>query len=263
MQSGRRKDHRGRYNGRPRAHNQLTATAMTEALRLSKRITEQFHCSRREAELLIEGGWVRVDGEVVEEPQFKVLEQVITLHPDATVEPSAPATILLHKPADLASQAAQELINAASHLADDPARIRILKKHFARLNPVLPLEAPACGLLVFTQDYRVARKLIDDAYKIEQEFIVEVAGSIASGGLKRLNHGLDFDGMVLPPIKVSWQNETRLRFALKTPRPGQIAHMCASVGLKVLSMKRIRIGRLSMGNLPPGQWRYLPGHERF
>jgi 23S rRNA pseudouridine2604 synthase len=116
---------------------------------------------------------------------------------------------------------------------------------------------------VFTQDYRVARKLIDDAYKIEQEFIVEVSGTIAPDGLKMLNHGLDFEGMVLPPIKVSWQNETRLRFALKTPRPGQIVAMCGRVGLVVVSMKRIRIGRISMGSLQPGQWRYLPGHEKF
>ncbi|MDI1301850.1 MAG: rRNA pseudouridine synthase [bacterium] len=240
---------------------------MTEALRLSKRITEQFNCSRREAELLIEGGWVMVDGEVVEEPQFMVQEQTLTLHPDATVEPSPPATLLLHKPAGYDSGAGSKpalaLITAASHIADDPARIRLLKKHFARLNPVLPLEAAASGLLVFTQDYRVARKLIDDAYKIEQEFIVEVSGTIAPDGLKMLNHGLDFEGMVLPPIKVSWQNETRLRFALKTPRPGQIVAMCSRVGLVVVSMKRIRIGRISMGSLQPGQWRYLPHHEKF
>lgn len=241
----------------------MLLNTMTEAQRLSKCITEQFNCSRREAELLIEGGWVMVDGEVVEAPQFMVLEQTITLHPDATVEPSPPATILLHKPAGCDALAALALITAASHVADDPARIRSLKKHFVRLNPVLPLEAAACGLQVFTQDYQVARKLTADAFKIEQEFIVEVAGSIAPGGLKLLQHGLEFTGMVLPPIKVSWQNETKLRFALKTPRPGQIESMCADVGLHVVSMKRIRIGRIPMGNLPLGQWQYLPHHERF
>jgi len=236
---------------------------MTETLRLSKRVTEQFNCSRREAELLIEGGWVMVDGVVVEEPQFMVLAQEITLHPDANVDPVEPTTLLLHKPAGLDAAGALQLIGPESHITDDPARIRMLKKHFQRLNPVLALEAEASGLLVFTQDYRVTRKLIDDAYKTEQEFIVEVSGSIAPDGLKRLNHGLVFDGMTLPPIKVSWQNETRLRFALKTPRPGQITHMCRSVGLNVLGMKRIRIGRIPMAGLQPGQWRYLPHHERF
>lgn len=245
---------------------------MTEALRLSKRITEQFNCSRREAELLIEGGWVMVDGEVVEEPQFMVLEQTITLHPEANVDPVEPATLLLHKPAghdvSIGTAApgelpALQLITPATHASDDNSRIRMLKKHFVRLQAVLPLEAAASGLQVFTQDYRVARKLIDDAFKIEQEFIVEVSGSIIPDGLKLLNHGLVFDGITLPPIKVSWQNETRLRFALKTPRPGQIADMCNSVGLQVLSMKRIRIGRIPMAALQPGQWRYLPHYEKF
>lgn len=240
---------------------------MTEPVRLSKRLVEQLQCSRREAELLIEGGWVLVDGQVVEEPQFKVLEQTITLHPDATAEPQEPATILLHKPAGYdpgeGENPALQLIRVDTHELDDNSRIRLLKKHFVRLNPVLPLEASACGLQVFTQDWQVARKLTADAYKTEQEFIVEVAGEILAEGLKLLNHGLSFDGMVLPPIKVSWQNETRLRFALKTPRPGQIASMCKSVGLTVLTLKRIRIGRVPMAGLPSGQWRYLPAHERF
>lgn len=241
----------------------IPLNTMTEAQRLSKRITEQFNCSRREAELLIEGGWVMVDGEVVEAPQFMVETQSITLHPEATVEPSPPATILLHKPTGCDALSALALVTPASHVADDPARIRLLKKHFARLNPVLPLENAACGLQVFTQDFHVARKLTADAFKIEQEFIVEVAGTIAPNGLKLLQHGLEFTGMVLPPIKVSWQNETRLRFALKTPRPGQIENMCANVGLQVVSMKRIRIGRIPMGNLALGQWQYLAHHERF
>ena len=109
----------------------------------------------------------------------------------------------------------------------------------------------------------MARKLIDDAATVEQEYIVEVAGELPPDGLKLLNHGLTFNGRALPPIKVSWQNETRLRFALKGVQPGQIAHMCKSVGLQVLAMKRIRIGRVSMAKLPPGQWRYLMPHERF
>lgn len=241
---------------------------MTEPIRLSKRLTLQYICSRREAELLIEGGWVMVDGEVVEEPQFKVTtEQAVIILPDAQADPVEPVTILLHKPTGYDSgeggMPASALISVASQSADDDSRIRMLKKHFTRLQPLLPLEASACGLQVFTQDYRVSRKLIDDGYKMEQEFIVEVAGDIIPDGLALLNHGLEFDGMRLPPNKVSWQNETRLRFALKAPQPGQIVHVCASVGLTVTSMKRIRIGRISMASLQPGQWRYLPTWQRF
>ncbi|MGH8831302.1 MAG: RNA-binding protein, partial [Polaromonas sp.] len=119
---------------------------------------------------------------------------------------------------------------------------------------------------VFTQDWRVARKLREDAGVLEHEVIVEVAGEIKPGGLERLNrvdHGFTFNGKLLPPVKVSWQSETRLRFALKGELPGQIAYLCESVGLRVLAMKRLRIGRVSMSHLPPGQWRYLLPHERF
>jgi 23S rRNA pseudouridine2604 synthase len=109
----------------------------------------------------------------------------------------------------------------------------------------------------------VARKLIDDAAKIEHEYIVEVTGDLVPDGLALLNHGLSFNGKPLPPIKVSWQNETHLRFALKGGQPGQIEHMCKMVGLKRVGMKRMRIGRVPMAGLQVGQWRYLLGYERF
>jgi len=240
---------------------------MTEPVRLAKRLAELFSCSRREAELYIAGGWVTVDGQVVEEPQFRVLQQKVELHPHASLAPLEPVTILLHQPSDLDASmdedAAQWLISADTRSPDDHSSIRTLKQHFARLTPTTPLEKHASGLLVFTQDWRVARKLLDDAATIEQEYIVEVAGELAPNGLKRLNHGLSFNGRLLPPLKVSWQNETRLRFALKGVQPGQIAHMCQSVGLEVLGMKRIRLGRVAMAKLPVGQWRYLTPHERF
>lgn len=234
---------------------------MTEPVRLAKRLAELVPCSRREAELYIAGGWVTVDGEVVEEPQFRVSQQKVELHPEARLSPLEPVTILLHQPPD--TDAAQQLIGADTRMADDASGIHMLKQHFTRLTQGIPLEAHAGGFSVFTQDWRVARKLNEDAATLEQEYIVEVAGEIHPDGLKLLNHGLSFNGRTLPPIKVSWQNETRLRFALKGMQPGQIVHMCKRVGLEVLSMKRIRIGRVSMGKLPPGQWRYLMPHERF
>jgi len=238
---------------------------MTDPVRLAKRLAELLPCSRREAELYIAGGWVTVDGQVVEEPQFMVSQQKIELLPDASLTPLEPVTILFHQPpaAGMNADAAQQQVCAATRAADDPSGIHVLKRHFVRLTQCPPLERNASGLLVFTQDWRVARKLIDDAATVEQEYIVEVAGELALDGLKRLNHGLSFNGRALPPIKVSWQNETRLRFALKGAQPGQIAHMCKSVGLTVLAMKRIRIGRVSMAKLQPGSWRYLMPHERF
>jgi 23S rRNA pseudouridine2604 synthase len=238
---------------------------MSTPVRLAKRLAELVHCSRREAELYITGGWVSVDGQVVEVPQFMVDAQRVELHPEATLTPVKPVTILFNQPpdAELSGNAGQQLICANTHSADDHSGIHLRKQHFNKLTPYLPLEPHAGGLSVLTQDWRIARKLGDDGATLEQEYVVEVAGELAPGGLKLLNHGLSFNGRVLAPCKVSWQNETRLRFALKGIQSGQIAYMCHSVGLQVLAMRRLRIGRVAMGKLPSGNWRYLLPQERF
>ena len=245
---------------------------MTEPVRLAKRLAEMLSCSRREAEQYIEGGWVSVDGVTVEEPQFRVLDQQIVLAKDASLLALAPVTLLLNKPAgyeagqDGNAASLAPLLSPATQSPGDSSGIRPLKKHFSSVELVTPLATPASGLVVLTQDWRVARKLREDARVMEHEVIVDVAGDIKPGGLERLNrvdHGFTFNGVLLPPAKVSWQNETRLRFALKGEVPGQIAYMCESVGLQVNGMKRLRIGRVAMSQLQPGQWRYLLPHERF
>ena len=244
---------------------------MTDSVRLAKHLAEQIACSRREAENYIEGGWVQVDGSVVEEPGYRLQPgQRVELLPGASADPIAPVTILLHKPADLSVlpdadgiSAALQLITPDNLAADDRSGRRFLKRHVTGLKLTDVLETRASGLLVLTQDWQIARKLIDDADRVEHEFIVEVSGEMVPDGLALLNHGLSFNGKPLPPIKVSWQNETRLRFALKTPPRGLIPHMCENVGLRVQAMKRIRIGRVPMAGLAVGQWRYLLGYERF
>ena len=238
---------------------------MSEPVRLAKRLAEIVPCSRREAELYVEGGWVTVDGQVVQEPQFRVGQQKIVLSPDATLAPVELVTMLYHQPPDAAAEidTTKSPINLDNHAAGDFTGIRPLKRHFFRLSIALPIEPKASGLVVYTQDWRVLRKLVDEAATVEQEYIVDVLGELGPHGLKQLNHGLSFNGRALPPAKVSWQNEARLRFAVKALQAGQIAHMCASVGLTVQAIKRIRIGKISMAKLPPGQWRYLPANGRF
>lgn len=240
---------------------------MTDSIRLSKRVAELSACSRRDAELTITGGWVRVDGVVVEEPQFRVTDQRIEIDPKADLTQAEPVTLLLHKPAGVPmkeiDQAATNLLGDATLWADESANIRPLKKHFTQLTACVPLETDAAGLVVFTQDWRVARKLTEDAATLEHEVIVEVTGELIPNGLKRLNKGIPYNGRTPPTIKVSWQNETRLRVALKGTQIGQIAHLCEAVGLEVVSMKRIRLGGISMGKLPCGQWRYMREDERF
>ena len=260
-----------------------------EPVRLAKRVAQQLACSRREAEQYVEGGWVSVEGQVVEEPQFKVAaQQTITVDPHATLMDQGPVTMLLHKPVGIDSGAlheggrpapatgqrksnpprlALELLTPANRWAQDRSGIRPLKKHLSQLTITPPLPREASGLLVFTQDWRVARKLIEDAATMECEVMVEVNGAATPAQVQLLCHGLSFNGRPLPPIKVSVssQNEvqTKLRFALKGVSPGQIPSMCDSVGLHLISIKRTRIGRVPMAHLEPGQWRYLLPQERF
>ena len=240
------------------------------AIRLAKRVAEMIPCSRNEAEQYIAGGWITVDGVLVEEPAARVAdEQDVDIHPDATLAEVLPVTILLHKPAaynagvGAEGEDATSLLSAETRQVADHGKQRFLRRHLTKLTLCSPLDTMASGLLVYTQDFRVARKLVDEGKSVEQELIVEVSGAISEGGLALLNHGLPFNGKPIPPMKVSWQNETRLRFALKDAKPGQIAHMCRMVNLTVVSMKRIRIGRVPMSSLPVGQWRYLHDYERF
>ncbi len=261
-------------------------------IRLAKRVAELVPCSRREAELYIEGGWVRVDGRVIEEPQFRVLHQKIELDKNANLMAAPEVTLLLHKPPGFSdgeddgdddepdtlrhaepratakpNRSARQLLTPATHARDDSSGVQILKRHFAHLSAPVPLEKGAGGLLVFTQDWRVERKLVEDAGVIEHEVIVEIEGEVAPDTLQRLNHGLSSDGHPLPRVKVSInssnEGRSKLRFAVKGTHPGLIAYLCERVNLKILSMKRIRIGRVLLTTLPIGQWRYLLPHERF
>lgn len=241
-----------------------------EGIRLAKRVAAMVPCSRGEAERYIAGGWVAVDGMVCEDPATRVGEgQQVALLPGATAVEPLPVTILLNKPAGFSAGAgagAQDALAclAAETLASEGARgQRFLKRHLARLTLATPLSTDAGGLVVFTQDFRVARKLVEDSARVEQEFVVEVSGTMPEGGLALLNRGLTFEGKAMAPLKASWQSENRLRFAGKDIRPGQIEQLCRAVGLGVRSIKRIRIGRVPMAGLPEGQWRYLQEFERF
>ena len=238
---------------------------MNDPVRLANRVAAMLPCSRSQAEQYIEGGWVRVDGRVVEEPQFRVGDEKVELDPKANLMELTPVTLLLHKPAGHATPL--QLLGVSGHWAEDPAAIRVLKRHFNQLEPTVPLEGAASGLLVFTQDWRVARKLTEEAQVIEVELTVEVQGDVSPAQLRQLMRDTDARGQPLPPVKVSvnssGEGSSKLRFAVKGAHPGLIAELCERAGLKILAMKRIRIGRVPMTQLPSGQWRYLQPHERF
>ncbi|MGN6281338.1 RNA pseudouridine synthase, partial [Frateuria sp.] len=199
---------------------------MPDPVRLATYLADLARCSRSEAEQYIKGGYVSVDGRVVEDPAYPVSTQVVALDPAAQLEAVEPATILLHKPVSYDAikghRPAASLVQPGTHWPDDPSGVRLLDRHFHRLVPLMPLDTEASGLIVLTQDGRVRRQLTEDRDEIEQEFVVEVSGQIAPYGLFKLNHGLEFRGRPLRPCKVSWQNEIRLRFAIKGVQEGQL-----------------------------------------
>lgn len=232
--------------------------------RLSKVVAALVPCSRREAEQYIAEGWVTVDGRRVQEPQERVGErQRVEVDSRARLQPAVPVTFLLHQPPGVAPQEAHALLAPDHRWSGDTSGIRPVQAHAAGLSALLALPADASGLAVFSQNRGIVRKLTEEAALLEQEWTVDVAGTVAPGGLERLGRGLLRDGKTLPSARVSWQSETRLRFAAKGIAPEWIGGMCAQVGLQVRGLRRIRIGRVPMAGLPAGQWRYLLPHERF
>lgn len=186
---------------------------------------------------------------------------------DPRNDESEPATILLHKPVGFDTisgpKPAADLVLAGTRWTEDASGVHLLERHFHRLTPLVPLDAEASGLMVLTQDGRIWRRLTEDGDEIEQEFIVETSGDIAPYGLRNLNHGLSYNGRPVTACKVSWQNEIRLRFAIKGVQGGQLRDMCRQVGLGVVAIRRIRIGKVPLAKMPVGMWRYLPVGERF
>ena len=262
---------RKQWTGEPRPAPQPSPLRDDGSIRLSKRMTELGLCSRREADEYIEKGWVRVDGRVVSELGFRVRpEQAIELDRRGQTAQDRRVTILLNKPVGYVSGQAEDgyepasvLITAENRWAEDPSETRFLNTHHRGLAPAGRLDIDSIGLLVFTQDGRIARALIGEDSAIEKEYHVRVEGTLSAEGLKLLNHGLSLDGEALRPAKVSWLNEDQLRFVLREGKKRQIRRMCELVGLKVVGLKRVRIGRVMLGNLPPGQWRYLGANELF
>ena len=247
--------------------------------RLSKRLAAQLACSRSDAELYITGGWVRVDGQVVEEPQARVgSHQTVTVDPQAKPQPLASMTVIWHKPASrvlpdeplLPDALAAKWFTAANRFEGDRSGVRLLKVHLHKLLTVAPMGNKASGLMVFTQNPGVARKISDEAAQIEHEWLAEVAEDPAlqdadrrEAVLRSLGQPMFFDGWSLPSARASWQSEWRLRLAIKGCRPGQVAHLVERAGLRLTALRRQRLGRIGLASLPPGQWRYLLPHERF
>ena len=262
-----------------RAHNKkitnITKQQEDQLPRLSKRMSELGLCSRREADEWIANGWVKVDGVIIDTLGTRV-------SPDAEIVVSGYAqehqaenvTILLHKPVGYVSGQAEDgyqpaivLIHPDNEWRDDAPNNRtpkVFQRRFLKgLAPAGRLDIDSTGLLVLTQDGRIARRLIGQDSSVEKEYLVRVEGTLDDNGLQLPNHGLTLDGQQLKPAKVSWQNADQLRFVLREGKKRQIRRMCEMVGLHVVGLKRVRIGSVNLGKLPVGQWRYLGPNEQF
>lgn len=248
---------------------------MTEPLRLSKRMSELGLCSRREADDWIAKGWVKVDGQIIAELGSKVLpHQKITIERQAQAEQSRRVTVLINKPIGFVSGQAEDgykpavtLVRPENRWAEDKQALQFSAAQLKSLVPAGRLDIDSTGLLILTQDGRIAKTLIGEDTSVEKEYLVRVkytkGAKLPEHELKRLNHGLSLDGKALLPAKVRWQNEDQLCFVLREGKKRQIRRMCEMVGLQVLALKRVRIGRVKLGKLPVGQWRYLAADEQF
>jgi 23S rRNA pseudouridine2604 synthase len=242
-----------------------------EKIRVSKLMSEQGICSRREADSYIERGWVLVDGIPVTELGTRIFPtQRITLAKAAQSQQEASVTVLLNKPIGFVSGQAEQgyrpaitLIGAQSHFKGDRTPLRFTLAQLKGLAPAGRLDIDSTGLLVLTQDGRIAKQLIGESSGIEKEYLVRVEGRLPAAGLAQLNFGLSLDGVPLKHAEVKWQNDDQLRFVLREGKKRQIRRMCELVGLKVTGLKRVRIGKVLLGDLPQGQWRYLRSDERF
>ncbi len=247
-------------------------------VRLSKRMGELGLCSRREADEWISRGLVRVAGQVAE-LGMKVApdETRISVDGRASREQSERVTILINKPVGYVSgqaeggyKPAKVLVNEASHWREDRSRRRFSRRQLESLVPAGRLDIDSTGLLVLTQDGRIAKQIIGEESLVDKEYIVRVSNQdgsmpprLSRENLALLNHGLSLDGAPLKPARVAWLNESELRFELVEGKKRQIRRMCEMVGLRVVRLKRVRIGAVRLGSLPLGCWRYLSENERF
>lgn len=257
-------------NGRPIRVVAPRLAPLDAGIRLSKQLSDQGICSRREADEFIEKGWVTVNGTRATLGQRVLPTDKVQVAKQAEKAIDERVTILINKPVGLVSGQAEDgyapaisLVVPENQWINDVEQISFEHKHLRGLAPAGRLDIDSVGLLVLTQDGRVAKALIGDKSHVDKEYLVRVEGELSTDGLKLLNHGLELDGIPLRPAKVTWQNEDQLRFILREGKKRQIRRMCELVGLNVIGLKRIRIGNVKLGDLPTGMWRYLREDECF
>ncbi len=239
-----------------------------DTLRLSKLLADRGICSRRTAEEWILKGWVTVDGKV-----HTNLAERVSSTADVNVSQVAYKkkfwTILLNKPVGYVSAQPEDGQTPAIRLLkpeniEDKLPQDFQFHHIIKMPVAGRLDIDSKGLLVFTQDGVIARKLVGNEKEIEKEYLVRVVGEITEAKIKKLCFGLSIDGEELRPARIERSNyDDLLKFNLIEGKKRQIRRMCELVDLQVTSLKRIRIGNVQLGNLSDGKWRFLGENEAF
>jgi 23S rRNA pseudouridine2604 synthase len=237
-----------------------------EPQRVNRWLAQNGVCSRREAEALIARGLVSIDGARVDDAGRKIeTGQTLVLADAAESELRTSLSVVLNKPVGIVSAQpegrqipAVRLLKAETLWGESPA----IPDRDTRLAPLGRLDQDSRGLLILSEDGVLAKAIIGPASELEKEYLVRVEGQVTAKKLAMLRHGLRLDGRALKPAMVSLAGEQRLRFVLKEGRKRQIRRMCDLVELSVHDLVRIRIGPLSLGDLPEGHWRALTSEER-
>lgn len=234
-----------------------------EPQRVNKWLAAEGVCSRREAEALIAQGLVTIDGERVNDPGRKIEPGQSIEVGQAHARPQI--SVVLNKPVGIVSAQPEGDQIPAARLLTRTALIgppRNMPTKRTRLAPLGRLDQDSRGLLLLSEDGVLAKAIIGPESKLDKEYLVRVAGRVDDKKLALLRHGLALDGRQLKPAKVSAIEPQLLRFILTEGRNRQIRRMCEAVQLEVTDLKRIRIGPLTLGDLPEGKWRALSGEER-
>ena len=244
--------------------------------RLSKIIANRNLCSRREADDYLAAGLVSVNGKIAHLGQKIPFDQInsldIQIAKEAQNLQNQKITIILHKPVGYVSGTPEDgnihaltLITAENQEKSPLDPIEFSPHILRSLAPAGRLDSDSSGLIIYTQDGRIAKQIIGEKvqHKVEKEYLVRFVGEISPEKIKLLQHGLFLDGKALKPAWVKLLNEGQLHFILQEGRKRQIRRMCELVGLKVIGLKRVRIGKIMLKNLPLGKWRFLRNGEKI
>jgi 23S rRNA pseudouridine2604 synthase len=241
----------------------LPVTASTEGIRLSKRVADLLKCSRAEAEQVIVGGWVKVNHLVVDDPAHRVKDEPIDIHSTAQRGKVPLLTVILHKTSgqSCVSQSHHNIWNSLSvetRSRQDRSGIALTPRLQKILQCAAALEDAATGLVVLSEDPAMLRKLLDERTPLEHEMLAEVQGAVSPDQLYDMNPtGLKTS------ISSATPEKTGLRMAFKGYQPGYAAGVIENAGLRLTGLKRVRMGRVLMAPLAPGEWRALMPYERF